>query len=196
MHSQVCIIYLELVSSYINFPYTRSKGRRNAKGVDLNRNFPEFLSERFTTLDSMLFERQPETQAMIKWIKTNPFVLSANFHGGAVVANYPWDTQNPDKKGRRGPNLTWDTKAFEALALKYSRHNPSMFNQTTAHRCVPGTGAPFKNGITNGAAWYNVEGSMQDFNYKFSNCMDLTLEVSCCKHPHPHELPQVSKKDQ
>ena len=32
---------------------------------------------------------------------------------------------------------------------------------------------------------------MQDFNYGFSDCMDITLEVSCCKAPHGSELPRV-----
>ena len=164
--------------------------------MDLNRNFPDIWSSGFTNLKSMMYGRQVETQAMIRWIRTNPFVLSANFHGGAVVANYPWDSQQPGQETRNRanpfPHKTWDTEAFETLALKYSKHNPTMYGQTTSDRCIPGTGAPFNNGITNGAAWYNVRGSMQDFNYKYSNCMELTLEVSCCKHPHPQELPQAS----
>lgn len=65
-------------------------GRTNAAGIDLNRDFPDRLeNQQVTQLRS--HRRQPETAAIINWVLSKPFVLSANFHGGAIVASYPYD---------------------------------------------------------------------------------------------------------
>ena len=52
----------------------------------------------------------------MKWIMENPFVLSINFHDGAVVANYPWD----DSDGPSGqPSLTGIRVIWHSLTFQY-----------------------------------------------------------------------------
>lgn len=46
----------------------------------------------------------------------------------------------------------------------------------------------FKDGITNGAAWYAVTGGMQDWNYMVAGCFELTIETGCAKFPKQEEL--------
>jgi carboxypeptidase D len=66
------------------------RGRANANGVDLNRNFPDQFHDG-RDRESLLRNREPETLAAMTWIVRNPFVLSGNLHGGSVVASYPFD---------------------------------------------------------------------------------------------------------
>ncbi|KOC66182.1 Carboxypeptidase D [Habropoda laboriosa] len=161
-------------------------GRANAKGVDLNRNFPD----QYETNDYNK-EQEPETKAVIDWIASIPFVLSANFHGGALVANYPYD--NVPKYTSNVENLSPDDKVFKALALAYSNAHPRMH----LGKPCPSNGRvqnvlekSFPNGITNGAAWYSVNGGMQDYNYVYSNDFEITVEVGCTKFPNAIELPK------
>ena len=53
----------------------------------------------------------------------------------------------------------------------------------------------FPDGITNGAKWYSVVGSMQDYNYLVSNAFDVTLELSCAKDVSASELREEWKNN-
>lgn len=41
----------------------------------------------------------------------------------------------------------------------------------------------------------SLSGGMQDFNYVFTNCFEITLELSCCKYPSKSELPTEWRKN-
>ncbi|KAL3269149.1 hypothetical protein HHI36_008229 [Cryptolaemus montrouzieri] len=164
---------------------SRELGRNNGKNgrrEDLNRNFPDLYRDNN-------IPRQPETEAVIQWMKDIPFVLSAGLHGGAMVANYPYDTVRVEKSSSSNtPSLTPDDDVFKHLATTYSRNHPKM----KENRCEDGSIAnSFKNGITNGAAWYSFTGGMQDYNYFAAGCMEITLEISCCKYPEEDKLQEL-----
>ncbi|XP_052124767.1 carboxypeptidase D [Frankliniella occidentalis] len=155
-------------------------GRENANNVDLNRDFPD----QFTSSDKQPENCQPETQALMKWIVSEPFVLSSNLHGGAIVASYPFDdTPSANQEQSQIESASPDDQVFKYLSLEYAKHNPQMSNGKACK------GDDFPQGITNGAYWYNVDGGMQDFNYVRSNCFEITFELSCCKFPKVSELP-------
>ena len=61
----------------------------------------------------------PENIAIMDFSNEHNFVLSANFHGGSLVANYPWDYTYA---------LTPDNDLFIQAALTYTSHNSSMYN--------------------------------------------------------------------
>lgn len=67
------------------------QGRYNARGFDLNRNFPDYFKQNNK-------RGQPETDAVKEWTSKIQFVLSGGLHGGALVASYPFDnTPNSSK---------------------------------------------------------------------------------------------------
>jgi hypothetical protein len=133
-----------------------SPTRFNANGYDLNRNFPDPVSD-----DPV---KQVETIDMMNFMKGRNFVLSANFHGGEEVVNYPWDRWE-----RRHPDEDW----FYSISRKYA---------DTAHVYSPAGYMTFmENGVTNGWDWYYVYGGRQDYVTYELQGREITIELDDIK---------------
>lgn len=142
--------------------------RYNANGVDLNRNFPDAVLGDHPDGEAW----QPETIAMMDFADSHSFVLSANFHGGAELVNYPWDTWPRDHADK-----SW----FAAICRTYA---------DSAQAASPtGYMTDQDNGIVQGFFWYPLEGGRQDFmNYRHG-CREVTIELSSAKLLSPSLLP-------
>jgi len=139
--------------------------RANARGYDLNRDFPDFEDRDSNTSDG----RQIETQHIMRFQAERNFVLSANFHGGAEVVNYPWDTTRA-----RHP----EDSLMKEVSLLYAGLAPYLASSNE-----------FPRGITNGYDWYEVDGGMQDWSNYWYRDLQVTIELSNDKWPDYSMIP-------
>jgi hypothetical protein len=142
--------------------------RYNANGVDLNRNFPD--PEDGAHPDGNSY--QAETVAMMNYGRAHHFVISANFHGGAEVVNYPWDTW-----ATRHADNNW----FQNICHQYA--------DTCQANSPPGYMDGFDDGTTNGYDWYEVNGGRQDYYNYWLGCREITIEISNTKLLPAGQLP-------
>lgn len=138
--------------------------RFNANEEDLNRDFPDPV----TSPDNVTDDRQPETQAVMRWVKAHTPTLAANLHTGALVAAYPWDHTF---------DLSPDDSLFVHLATAYTQTNAAMWNSPD-----------FVHGFIQGAYWYIIFRGMMDWAYLWMGCPEITIEVSNDKWPSEGEL--------
>lgn len=131
---------------------TGEVGRGNENKVDLNRNFPD----QFDVKDKINI--QPETKALMDWIEGQKFVLSANLHGGSVVASYPFDDSAKHRVAGEY-SAAPDDAVFKQLAHVYANYHKTM--KSGVH-----CGDHFPDEITNGAHWYDVPGILQKFYFR------------------------------
>ncbi|MCX6305560.1 MAG: M14 family zinc carboxypeptidase [Bacteroidetes bacterium] len=134
--------------------------RYNANNVDLNRNFPDPKAGQHPDGNAW----QVETEAWMAYAGSNHFSMSANFHGGSEVFNYPWDTW---------AKLAADDDWWQFVGREWA---------DTVHVNGPAGYFTFlNNGITNGYAWYEITGGRQDYMNYWHNCREVTVEISNTK---------------
>ena len=141
--------------------------RGNLNNIDLNRNYPDHIHGAHP--DGEVY--QTETLLFMQLAEEHHFVISANFHGGSELVNYPWDN-------------TYDRHADDSwwkLVAKEYRNNAQ-------HDAPKGYMNDENNGITNGADWYLIHGSRQDYMNYSHHCKESTIELSEIKKPHASQL--------
>jgi hypothetical protein len=133
-----------------------SATRLNANNVDLNRNYPDPKG-----LEIDYPEVQPETQVMINLMKRRHFVLSANFHSGSEVVNYPWD---------RDSAFHVDKNWFEYISNEYA-DSAQIYGRSGYFTDVR------SNGVVDGAWWYEIYGGRQDYITYLYQGREVTVEL-------------------
>ena len=170
--------------TYYNDPTNTSVAnarRANANNWDLNRNYPDNIGGTHPDGNSIY---ELETQHFMTLADTYHFVLSANFHGGTEVVNYPWDNTYT-----RHADDTW----FFDISKEYAvncQDDELLYNGTTNYMDAMYTGYVWP-GVTNGADWYRVEGGRQDYMNYYQQCKETTIELSNDKTPDNLTNPNV-----
>lgn len=131
--------------------------RFNANGIDLNRNYPDPKSGDHPDGNAW----QIETQHFMALAESQNFTMSANSHSGSEVVNYPWDTWSI---------LSADDDWWQFVSHEYA--DLAQLNSPSGY--LEG----FNDGITNGYAWYSIDGGRQDYMNYFHHCREVTLELS------------------
>lgn len=145
--------------------------RYNLNGIDLNRNYPDPKSGLHPDGNSW----QSETEAFMELANNYQFNLAINFHGGAELINYPWDTWT-SAQNTHPDNDWWLDVCREYADTVHLYAPPSYFTDEN-------------NGVTEGGDWYVIEGGRQDFMNYYHYCREVTNEISVVKTPDASSLP-------
>ncbi|NVO04177.1 MAG: PKD domain-containing protein, partial [Bacteroidetes bacterium] len=145
--------------------------RNNNNNVDLNRNYADPRAGQHP--DGNVW--QPETQAFMNFADTMYFNMSANFHGGASVANFPWDTWTSTR-------MNADDSWWRLISNQYV-DSAKAFGPANYFTDVISTG------VTEGGDWYVITGGRQDYMNYFKHCKEETFEISLTKNMPGTSLP-------
>lgn len=130
----------------------------NYNDVQLNRNYPH-LPGLGTTANI-----QPETQAIMDWVTPIHFVMSVNFHCGAELLNYPWDSWTTSQ--RPHADADWFRYVCQNYAtLCHAQDTTFMYGSNG-------------RAVIDGGDWGVVYGSRQDYMTYYQRCREVTIETS------------------
>lgn len=142
--------------------------RSNANGVDLNRNYP--------AVGQPAKSYEPEILGMMDFASQHHFVMSANFHGGAELYNFPWDSWITNQLPHADESWWWMMgRVFADTCHEYGPNGYFMEEY---------------DGVTPGGDWYVIDGSRQDYMNYYQHCREVTIEISEDKSPSASQLPQ------
>jgi PKD repeat protein len=141
--------------------------RGNANGIDLNRNYPDPRAGQNPDGNST----QIETQAFMTFAGNHHFNMAANFHGGAELFNFPWDTWASSSRTAADDN--WWRYVGNQFADSAQAYGPSGY--------FTGPGFTNTTGVTEGGDWYVVTGGRQDYMNYWHYCREVCIEISDTK---------------
>ena len=132
------------------------KRRYNDNDIDLNRNF-----------DQPLALMESEAYGLVDFSSSRCFCLSITYHVGAVLVNMPFDY------GRESLGIfPVENDLVKTFAKTYTNAGTFLSNPDLYM-------SPYMNeGTINGGDWYVITGSLQDWSYTQTGCLDLTIEVA------------------
>jgi len=163
--------------------------RANATNQDLNRNYPDNVAGLHYSSVGNVYEI--ETESFMKFEQDHDIVLSANFHGGTELVNYPYDNAYTNEYTHA------DTDYYEYISVEYAtnaQNNSPAGYMVDDDDWDAGTGAYPNNyiqspGVTHGAEWYRVYGGRQDYMNFYRHSKEVTVELSDVKWINGSELP-------
>ncbi|XP_023814360.1 inactive carboxypeptidase-like protein X2 [Oryzias latipes] len=91
------------------------------------------------------------------------------------------------------PRVTADESFFRWLAISYASTHLTMTHNH--HGSCHGDTRTGALGIINRAKWRPITGSMNDFSYLHTNCLELSVFLGCDKFPHQSELAHEWEKN-
>ena len=145
-----------------------SAQRYNGYNKDLNRNYKDYFEGEHPDGNAY----QDETLWTMAFADSLLFTMGGNYHGGAEVMNYPWDPVYTDHADKDWYEYTC-TKYVQVARQTYSSYMTDTYS----------------DGVTNGATWYTISGSRQDYMNAYGQCREVTVECSSTKTPSANLLP-------